>query len=158
MTSRRHTTDATRRQADTLSRVLDTAFRIPGTDWRFGLDPIIGLIPGLGDVVGGGVSTYILYLAARAGAPRSLLARMLVNIGLDAVLGAIPLIGIVFDVGYKANARNTALLRRFLDDPKPTKAASRGFLVAVALALIALAALVLWLAALLIAFLLERLS
>ncbi len=156
--NRAPSTDATRRQADTMSYVLDTAFRIPGTNWRFGLDPIIGLIPGLGDVLGGGISTYILYLAARAGAPRSLLARMLVNIGIDTVVGVIPLIGIVLDVGYKANVRNTALLRRFLDDPKPTQAASQGFLVAIGLALLALAALVLWLATILIAFLLERLS
>jgi hypothetical protein len=156
--NRTHTTGSTRQRVDALSRLLDTAFRIPGTDWRFGLDPIIGLIPGLGDVVGGGVSTYILYLAARAGAPRSVLARMLVNIGLDTVLGAIPLLGIVFDVGYKANTRNAALLRRYLDDPRPTRSASRGFVIAGVIALLALAALVLWLAVAVIGFLLARLS
>ncbi len=146
-----------RRQARALSHVLDTAFRVPGTNWRFGLDPIIGLIPGLGDLVASGLSSYIIYLASHAGAPRSLLVRMVFNVAVDTVIGAIPFAGDLFDAAWKANVRNTALLQRFLDDPQPTRAASRRFAAVLILILIVMAGLAIWLAAALIHLLIQSL-
>jgi hypothetical protein len=117
-----------------LARLLDDLIRIPGTNVRLGLDPLIGLIPGLGDVLGGAMSSYILLVAAQEGAPTSVLIRMLGNIGLDSLVGVVPVVGDLFDVSVKSNRRNVDLLERYLGSPKETKAASRG---AVALILLA---------------------
>lgn len=102
------------RQARRLAYLLDSAFRVPGTDWRVGWDSILGLIPGAGDVVTGSVSLWIILEARRLGAPRHLCARMLWNILLDTVVGTIPLLGDIFDAGFKANLKNVALLEAFL--------------------------------------------
>ena len=127
-----------------LSRVLDSAVRVPGTNLRFGLDAIVGLIPGVGDVVGAAASGYIVLAAARLGAPAPVLVRMLMNTGIDAVVGTVPLVGDLFDIGWRSNARNVALLERHLADPRGARAASRRvvLLVIAALALLAVAALV----------------
>jgi len=101
------------------SRLMDTAFRIPGTPFRIGWDPIIGLIPGLGDAISTGISAYIILMAARFGLPRSVLGWMLLNVGLEAVLGSIPLIGDLFDAFFKANIRNLALLELHLKTTEP---------------------------------------
>lgn len=108
------------------ARILDDLIRIPGTKIGIGLDPLLGLIPGLGDVIGGALSSYILVVAAREGAPTSVLMRMLANIGLDSLVGIVPVVGDLFDVGMKANRRNVDLLERYLGAPRQTKAASRG--------------------------------
>ena len=99
---------------DGLARLLDGQWRIPGTSIRFGVDALVGLVPGIGDAATGAVSAYIVYRAWRIGVPTGLLALMAVNIGLDTVLGAIPLAGSVFDVFFRANQRNMRLLRRHL--------------------------------------------
>lgn len=125
-------------RARELARLLDSAFRVPGTGFRFGLDPVLGLIPGVGDAVGGVFAAYLLWLAARAGAPAPVLLRMLGNVGLDTVFGAIPLLGDLLDAGWKANRRNLALLEGYLERPERTAATSRGVLVLV-LALLAVA-------------------
>lgn len=117
----------------TLADLLDRAFRVPGTDIRFGLDPVIGLIPGLGDVLTGTVSGYLLLEAARAGASPSVLTRMLLNVALDMLLGALPVFGDIFDVGFRANSRNVDLLLGHLEDPGETRAASRWVIAAVGL-------------------------
>ena len=96
---------------DTLANLLDTAFFIPGTNIRFGLDGIIGLVPGIGDAITTVMSLYIVREARELGAPRHLIARMLMNVALDGVVGAVPLFGDVFDVMWRANRRNMALLR-----------------------------------------------
>jgi Domain of unknown function (DUF4112) len=96
------------------SRLMDTAFGIPGTKFRIGLDPIIGLIPGLGDLVSTILSAYIIYLAARFNLPKELLAKMIFNVGLESVVGAIPLIGDLFDAFYKSNIRNLEILEQHL--------------------------------------------
>lgn len=92
--------------------LLDSAFRVPGTAMRFGLDPVVGLVPGAGDLVTGFFSVMILLHAVRLRVPKVVVARMVLNTGLDLVVGAIPLIGDLFDAGFKANLRNLALLER----------------------------------------------
>lgn len=121
-----------------LARVLDDLIRIPGTNIGIGLDPIIGLIPGVGDVVGGLLSSYILLVAGREGVPSSVLVRMLGNIALDSLVGMIPVLGDLFDVGMKANRRNVDLLERYLAAPSSTKKASRGIVALVLLAAVLL--------------------
>jgi len=90
--------------------LLDQAVRVPGTRWRVGLDPILGLLPGGGDALGALLSAGVVLVAARHGVPRIVLARMVLNVGVDAVIGAIPLIGDLFDFAWKANTRNLRLL------------------------------------------------
>lgn len=108
-----------------LARVLDSAFAIPGTRFRFGLDALIGLIPGVGDLIGAGLSAFILVQAARLGVPRSVMLRMGWNVAVETVLGAVPLAGDLFDAAYKANNRNIRLLDRYLATPADTRRASR---------------------------------
>jgi hypothetical protein len=110
---------------DALSVLLDTAFIIPGTNIRFGLDALIGLVPGIGDAVTTVMSLYIVNEARALGAPRLLIARMLANVALDGFVGAIPLVGDAFDVAFRANRRNMALLRDHLDGARPRDMAYR---------------------------------
>lgn len=109
-----------------LSRLMDTAIRIPGTSFRIGLDPIIGLIPGAGDMISTAFSAYIIYLATHLGIPSKDLRKMLFNIGLEAVAGTVPLVGDFFDAYYKSNIRNLAILEQHLQavDPKLEELAS----------------------------------
>jgi hypothetical protein len=108
-----------------LSRLLDSAFTIPGTRYRFGLDPLIGLVPGLGDAVSAVFSGYIIIQASRLGAPRSVVTRMIANVALDTVVGWIPVLGDLFDVAWKSNLKNMALLEGHLRQPAATRAGSR---------------------------------
>jgi hypothetical protein len=107
---------------------MDELVRVPGTRIRFGLDALIGLIPGAGDVVTSGVSAYMLLAATRLGAPPAVIARMAGNIVLDLVVGAIPVLGDVFDIGWKANVRNVALLENLAVDPRGARRSSRAVL------------------------------
>jgi hypothetical protein len=100
---------------------LDDAFPIPGTRQRVGFDALIGLIPGVGDTLGALLSTYIIVEAARRGASVWTVARMLGNVGLETVVGAIPLLGDLFDVVFKANQRNLALLGDTLERGVPER-------------------------------------
>jgi hypothetical protein len=102
-----------------LSRLMDTAIRIPGIGFRIGLDPIIGLIPGAGDLVSTAFSAYIIYLATRFSIPSKDLRKMLFNIGLEAVAGTVPLVGDLFDAYYKSNIRNLAILEQHLQATEP---------------------------------------
>jgi hypothetical protein len=105
---------------------MDTAFLIPGLGIRFGFDAIIGLIPGLGDLITSLISLYILAAARRYGVPRATLMRMAFNIGVDTVVGAVPFFGDAFDVFWKANKMNVALLRRHvLATPEDQRRARR---------------------------------
>jgi hypothetical protein len=92
--------------------LLDSAFRVPGTQMRFGLDPIVGLLPGAGDLVTGFFSVMILLHSVRLRIPKVVIARMVLNTGLDLLVGAVPLLGDLFDAGFKANLRNLRLLER----------------------------------------------
>ena len=97
-----------------LAKLLDDSIGIPGTRWKIGLDPIVGLIPGIGDLIGAILSGYIILEAARADVPAVTLVRMLVNVGIDTILGAVPAIGDLFDAAWKSNTMNVALLERHL--------------------------------------------
>jgi len=106
--------DARTRRVRALARLLDNAITVPGTNWKIGLDPIIGLIPGVGDMVGAVLSGYIVLEAVRAEVPTFTLARMLVNVGIDTLVGSVPALGDVFDAAWKSNSMNVALLERHL--------------------------------------------
>ena len=109
------TDPATRaRNVRALARFLDNSISIPGTEWRFGFDAIVGLVPVVGDLIGGSLSAYILLEAARAEVPILTLARMLANVGIDTIVGAVPALGDLFDAAWKANMKNVALLERHL--------------------------------------------
>lgn len=107
---------------EALARLMDSSFAIPGTNIRMGADALLNLIPGLGLVATKGVSAYLIYEARRLGAPPSLIARMIGNVGVDFVISAIPVVGWVGDVFYRANNKNIALLRRHLDQVYPGSA------------------------------------
>ena len=121
-----------------LARLYDAGIRIPGTRFEVGLDPLVGLVPGIGDAVGAGVATFIVFEAARFGVPWSVLLRMLLNVGIDALVGAFPVAGDLFDAAWKANLKNVDLLERHLADPRGTRHASHRLLIAVAVALLLL--------------------
>jgi hypothetical protein len=121
-----------------LARLMDSAVAIPGTNIRLGLDSLIGLVPGLGDLAGAAMSGYIVLASARLGAPTPVLIRMVANIAVDGVVGSVPLVGDLFDVGWRANMRNTDLLERHLASPAATKRGS----VAVVAGIVALLVLV----------------
>ena len=127
-------------RARALARLLDRSFRIPGTQLRFGLDPILGLLPGVGDVAGALGSGYILYVAWLNGAPGSMIARMMLNVVVDALVGSIPVLGDLFDAGWQANARNVRLLERWLDEEGSQRHHSAAILVAVIVGLLVLLA------------------
>ncbi|MDF0674416.1 MAG: DUF4112 domain-containing protein [Nitrospira sp.] len=97
--------------ADILAKALDTTIRIPGTSWYIGLDPLLGLIPGIGDVLANLIGTIILGLAARLQLPRIVLARMSLNLLINGTVGAVPIVGDLFSVWFRSHARNAALLR-----------------------------------------------
>jgi hypothetical protein len=98
--------------------LLDEAFRVPGTQIRFGIDGIIGLVPGLGDVLAGLLSLVIPIAAWIRGVPYITLVRMAVNLGIGVLVGTIPIFGDIFDIAFKPNRRNYLLLRRHLGEPR----------------------------------------
>jgi hypothetical protein len=100
-----------------LALLSDDLVRIPGTDRRFGIKPVLGLIPGIGDVAGAAPGVLLLLEAVRFRLPTVVLARMVVNVAVDFVIGLIPVLGDLFDFGFKANMRNVELFRRHATDP-----------------------------------------
>ena len=93
--------------------LLDTAFILPGTNVRFGVESIIRLVPGIGDVAASALSFYLLFEARALGVPKHVFARMLANVALEGVVGAVPLVGDAFDVAFRANRRNVRILRDY---------------------------------------------
>jgi len=150
-------TRADEAQTERLARLLDSQFRVPGTSLRFGVEPLLGLVPGLGDAAGLALSSAVIVQAVRLGARGATVARMVLNVAIDAVFGSVPLLGSVFDFAFKANNRNVALLQRHERDPAATADESRravrrtlvGVAVGLVLTLVAVAALVVWLLTLL---------
>jgi len=128
---------------DSLSNLMDTKFRIPGTNIRFGGDFIMGLLPGAGDLASFGVSGILILAMARHGVSSIVIARMLGNVFLDTVVGSIPILGNIFDLTYKANTRNVNLLKEHYQEGKHTGSVVP-VLIGVVIALIAIFFLLLW--------------
>ena len=118
---------------------MDAGIRVPGTNLRFGLDPILGLVPGLGDAAGAILAGWILVEATRLGASRATILRMAGNVAFDALVGAVPVVGDVFDFVWKANLRNVALLERHRVEPSGAARADRAFVLLVIAGVMALA-------------------
>lgn len=119
-----------------LAHALDARWRVPGTGFRFGWDAVIGLVPGLGDALAGLIGGYGLFVGWRLGAPLVVLARMLLNLGVETVAGTVPLAGDLFDVAFRADLRNVALLDRWLEKPGQTRKRSRWLFIAIAMGLL----------------------
>ena len=131
-----------------LSNFLDNAITIPGTSYRIGIDPLLGLIPGLGDYLGAFLSGYIIFESARIGASRATLGRMFFNVILETILGLIPGVGDIFDVFWKANAKNRTLLEQQMASSEKREKADWLFLfillLGLVLIIIGVASLSLW--------------
>jgi hypothetical protein len=127
-----------------LAKLMDAQFRIPGTDIRFGVDGVIGLIPGVGDFVSFLISSYLVSVAVNKGASGFVLARMVFNIVLDALVGAVPVLGDIFDVAFKANQRNMKLLQQHYTEGRHKGSAKKVIIPVVVVILAVLAGLV-WL-------------
>jgi hypothetical protein len=131
--------DARARRVRVLAKLLDNSIAIPGTGWKIGFDPIVGLIPGIGDLIGAVLSGYIILEAARAEASAFTLVRMVGNVAIDTVLGAVPALGDLFDAAWKSNTKNVALLERHLAvDRSAGTGRKRGNIGMIALILVAL--------------------
>ena len=128
--------DAVRRRLTRLAWLLDNSIPVPGTPYRIGLDAIIGLVPGLGDVVGVLLSSYIVREAARLGAPPSVLTRMAFNVAVEGLVGLVPVLGDVFDAAWKANQRNLTLLEAHVREPRRSVRSSRVFVAVLITALV----------------------
>lgn len=113
--------DPLERRLERLAWWLDSSLRVPGTGLRVGYDALVGLIPGVGDVAGAAVSAWLVNEARRLGIPRRTLLRMVGNVGLELAVGAVPVLGDLFDAWFKANQRNVRLLR----EARARQAASR---------------------------------
>jgi hypothetical protein len=126
--------DAARRPTndiESLSRLMDACFEVPGLGWRFGLNTIVDLVPGMGDAATSLVAFSIVVSAVRRGIPRPTLVRMALNVAIYAVIGIVPFLGDLADTWFKPNMRNMALLRRSLDAPADADRADRFFVIAV---------------------------
>ena len=137
-----------------VARVWDDLVRIPVIGRRVGLDAMVGLIPGIGDVASAMVASLALLVAARLRAPAPVIARMLLNIAIDTVVGAIPLVGDIFDVGWRAQRRNLAILDAWLADPDRLERRSTALLAAIAGGFVVMVVAAVWLAVRTLTFLL----
>ena len=145
---------AAERRIGRVTRLLDELVSVPGTSIKVGLDPLVGVIPVVGDAVAAGVGAWVIAEAARFGIPRVVLGRMALNLLVDLGVGAIPLIGDVYDVLFRSNTRNLELFRRHALDPDASTRGERAFFAGllvllvgiVWLALVAVGALIEWLA------------
>ncbi|MFB2837918.1 DUF4112 domain-containing protein [Floridanema evergladense] len=136
-----------------ISHVLDNAIPIPGTKFRFGIDPLLGLIPGGGDTLSAFFAAYIIWESAKLGLPKEILIKMFSNILFDTFVGSVPVAGDLFDVAWKANAKNVDLLEEHLQLPQSTKKADKWFLFLLLIGLILFVAIVGTISVLLISFL-----
>ena len=134
--------------ADLLAKILDTTVKIPGTPFYLGLDPLLGLIPGIGDLLANLMGTVILGLAARLQVPQIVIARMSLNLLINGTVGAIPIVGDLFSVWFRSHARNAELLRRAAIEPYRETRQARlyvaGIIGGTAMLLLLAIALVLW--------------
>ena len=130
--------DVIRRRLGRIAWLLDNSIPLPGGRFRIGLDAILGLLPGIGDLAGVLLSSYIVREAARVGAPKSVLLHMAWNVAVEGIVGMIPFAGDIFDAAWKANQRNFALLEKHLDDPHRAAKSSRLFVTLLMLGLVVL--------------------
>ena len=144
---------APRRQADVeaLAWLLDNSIPIPGTGRRIGLDAVVGLVPGLGDVLSGGLGLVVILRGAQLGVPGVVLARMLANVALDFAIDSIPIIGDAFDLWFKANARNVRLIRGYTTAPQQSTAGAWAFFGLLLAAMVLLAIGAVWVLSALVA-------
>jgi len=158
--------DATRelnrdlQRANRLARLLDSAVEIPVIGVRLGADALFGLLPGVGDATSALLGAYPVLLALRHRLPPFVVARLLGNIALDATLGSVPIIGDIFDIGFKSNLRNQRLIERYAREPARTTQSSKGLMVAAIGGLVliagAVAALAVWIVGQGTAWLMQR--
>jgi hypothetical protein len=141
--SRRERFAAAERRIGRVTRILDELVTVPGTSIRVGLDPIIGLIPVIGDVTAAAVGAWLIAEAARFGIPRVVLGRMIANLLLDLGIGAIPIVGDLYDFAFRSNSRNLELFRRHALDPDASTRGHRAFFAGLLLLLVG----ILWLLA-----------
>jgi hypothetical protein len=135
-------------RARNVAKMLDSAVRVPGTGIRFGLDSVLGLIPGMGDAAGAVFSGYLILMGSRMGVPKHVITRMVANVAIDTIVGGIPVLGDLFDVAWKSNTRNLALLEQFAapnprDEAQPV---NKLVVIAALLVLLLLVAAGIWLA------------
>ena len=126
-----------------ISHLMDSKFQIPGTKFRFGLDPILGLLPGLGDVASMAVSAVLIFHMARYGASRKLVILMAGNVLLDTIIGSIPFLGNIFDFFSKANDRNLRLMKRHYQEGK-YQGSGTGIVIIIVIAMLAVLGLILY--------------
>jgi hypothetical protein len=138
----------------TITHLFDQAFTVPGTKWRFGLDALFGLVPGIGDIAGALVAIFALRVARNLNAPPAVQLHLLTNIALDALIGTVPVLGDLFDFAFKAQTRNLALLEAWVATPQARERRSRRGLLLIPIAIITvfatLTALGIWLLVILI--------
>lgn len=138
-----------------IARLWDELIRLPVIGRRIGLDALVGLVPGVGDVAAALVASWALVVANRLGAPPSILVRMLGNIAIDTVFGAIPLIGDLFDIGWRAQRRNVNLLERWLDTPHTVQRSSRAILVGIVVGAVGVVVVTCWMAVIAVRWLIQ---
>ncbi len=126
-----------------MAHLMDNQFVLPGTKFRFGLDPLLGLLPVAGDLASFAMSAVIVLTIARHGASGKIVALMLINIALDAIIGSIPILGSIFDFAYKANERNVRLLRRHYEEGK-YQGSGKNIIVAALVGIIVVFVFLLW--------------
>jgi hypothetical protein len=130
-------------KVESIARLMDSKFTVPGTRFKFGLDPILGLIPVVGDAASLAISGGLIMYMIRFGASRKVATLMLINVILDATIGSIPVVGAIFDFFYKANTRNIRLLKAHYEEGKYQGGAT-GILIVVGVVTLALMALIIW--------------
>lgn len=124
-------------------KIMDNQFRFPGTNFRFGLDPILGFVPVVGDLASFAISASIVMTMARHGASGKMVVLMLLNIVLDTIIGSIPILGNIFDFAFKANERNVRMLRAHYEEGK-YQGSGKGIIVGVMIGIVVLFILLLW--------------
>ncbi len=136
--SPKHANDEARRRLRRYAWFLDDSIPLPLIGRRVGVDAVIGLVPGVGDALGALLSSYVLVEAVRIGVSKAVFFRMVLNVLIETVVGAVPVLGDLFDAAFKANERNVDLLESYLDDPRETARASRTIAAGIAVALLML--------------------
>ncbi|MCP2043412.1 DUF4112 domain-containing protein [Pontibacter sp. HSC-36F09] len=128
---------------DRVTHLMDNQFRLPGTNWRFGMDPILGLFPVVGDLASFSVSAMLILTMARHGASGKMVTLMLLNIALDTLFGSIPILGNIFDFAFKANERNVRMLRAHYEEGK-YEGSGKKIIIGVIIGIIVIGILLLW--------------